>query len=260
MNCTSISYETKLLGVLGEKISYSLSPLIHNYSFERLGLNALYVIFDLGREKFQRALPGLLELTYGLNVTIPYKESVIPYLDSLSPEAERIGAVNTVFQGRGYNTDYLAVKSLVGEKYGKALILGAGGAAKAASFALAEMGSRILIRNRTRERSQELVDRLARYSLEAEVTDDCRDDYDIVVNTIPDPYSVPLECVKGKVAIEFVYKDTPFLKLAKERGLRTVTGLEILVRQAMEAEKIWFGKSLDDLQVVNFLNARQLVR
>lgn len=257
LKCLEIGPDTSLLGVLGENIRYTLSPRIHNFAFERLGIRAVYVTFDVPRERFQRAFPGLLEFTYGLNVTIPYKEDVIPFLDSLAPEAEKVGAVNTIHARRGYNTDYLAVKGLItGVEKGSALILGAGGAAKAASFALGELGFDIIVQNRTENRGRELVSRLREEGISARFSGSCQGEYNVVVNTIPDPGAVPLECVRGKLAMEFVYKEeTPFLRRAREMGMAVVDGLQILVRQAMEAEKIWFGKSLNDIEVVNFLNA-----
>ncbi len=257
LKCTEIGPDTSLLGVLGENIKYTLSPKIHNFAFERLGIRAVYVTFDVSRDRFQRAFPGLLEFTYGLNVTIPYKEAVMPFLDSLSPEAEKVGAVNTIHGVRGYNTDYLAVNGLVSVvERGTALSRGAGGAAKAAAFALGELGFEIIVQNRTETRGMELVSRLREEGISASFSRACQGEYNVVVNTIPEPEAVPLECVRGKMAVEFVYKEeTPFLRRARELGMRVVDGLQILVRQAMEAEKIWFGKSLNDIEVVNFLNA-----
>ncbi|WP_048057391.1 MULTISPECIES: shikimate dehydrogenase family protein [Metallosphaera] len=254
MDCREIGAKTKLLGVLGEKISYSLSPRIHNFSFSKMGVNAIYVVFDVPSSRFDKTIKGLLELTYGINVTIPYKERVISHLDDLTSEAERIGAVNTVHERRGYNTDYLAIKSLVSSKFnsgGSALILGAGGASRAAAFALGDLGYKILIVNRTRERGEELVSKLSEHGINARFTTGCNADYEILVNTIPDPSAVPMDCVKGKLVVEFVYdKESPFLRRARELGMKVIDGLEILVRQAMEAEKIWFGKSLEDSEVV----------
>jgi shikimate dehydrogenase len=260
-----IDYSTKLFGIIGNKISYTLSPAIHNYSFEKLGINAVYLAFDIEEEKFDLVVKGLLEVGEGFNVTIPYKEKIIPLLEGLSKEAEEIGAINTIFRKKGFNTDYLAVKSLVlekGEKIEKSLIFGAGGAAKAASFALSSLGSEIFIINRTRDKAQELVNRLTERGYYAKVVESCNFSYDAVVNSTPNPSYIPDECTKGKLAIEFVYSplNTEFLIKASKKGLRVINGLEILVRQALEAQKIWFGKSLNDKEVVDFLYARKLVR
>ncbi|BDC19724.1 shikimate dehydrogenase [Acidianus sp. HS-5] len=262
-----IDYSTKLFGIIGKNIPYTLSPAIHNYSFEKMGINAVYLAFDIKEEeKFKEIAKGLLEVSEGLNVTIPYKEKIIPLLDGLSKEAEEIGAVNTIFKKRGFNTDYLAVKSLVLEKgigkVEKSLIFGAGGAAKAAAFALSSLGSEIFIINRTVNKAQELSERLKEKGYSAKVVPSCGFDYDVVVNSTPTPSYIHEECVKGKLAIEFVYSPlyTEFLKRASSKGLKTINGLEILVRQALEAQKIWLGKSLNDKEVVDFLYARKLIR
>lgn len=265
MDCTLVDSNTLLFGVLGEGISYTLSPAIHNFSFHKLGVNGVYLVFDVPRAKFRALFPSLLEMTSGLNVTVPYKEEVIPFVTGLSPEAEMVGAVNTVNKGLGYNTDYLATKSLVKENVeggGRAVLFGAGGAAKAAAFALAELGFTLAVINRTRKRSEELVKRLREAGYRAEVRDHCHGEHRVLVNATPDPTFVPEDCVRGDLVVDFVYKpvETPLIKLASIRGLKVVNGLQLLVRQAMEAEKIWFGTSLSDQEVVGHLYARQLVR
>ena len=258
-----INYETKILGVVGENIPYTLSPAIHNFSFQKLGINAVYLAFDIKREDFDVAFKGLLKLAYGLNVTIPYKEVALKYVKP-SREVERIGALNTIFNGQGFNTDYLAIKSLVlereVEKIENCTIFGAGGASRATIFALSDLGCSINIINRSLERAEKLALELKEKGISAKVSSSC-DNSDVIVNSTPNPDFVPDQCVKGKLVIDFVYKPvlTSLIKRAEARGIKTINGLEILVRQAMEAEKIWFGKSLDDKEVVNYLYARKLV-
>jgi len=258
-----INYETKLLGVVGENISYTLSPAIHNFSFEKLGINAVYLAFDIKREDFDVIFNGLLKLAYGLNVTIPYKEEAIKYVKP-NKEVERIGALNTIFKGQGYNTDYLAVKSLVNEKgiekIENCTIFGAGGASRATVFALADLGCSINIINRSLERAEKLASELKEKGIYVKINSSC-DNSDVIANSTPNSDFIPDECIKGKLVIEFVYKpvSTSLIKRAESRGIKTINGLEILVRQAMEAEKIWFGKSLDDGEVVKYLYARELV-
>jgi shikimate dehydrogenase len=260
-----IGYSTKLLGVLGENISYTLSPAIHNYVFERLSIDAVYLAFDLKREKFRETIRGLLNLAYGLNVTIPYKEDVIPYLSGLSEEARRVGAVNTVKEGFGHNTDYLAVKQLVSaavEGPRVCAVFGAGGAGKAVAVALADLGCEVLIINRTRERALELATRIVELGCRAKVSESCPEDQDVVVNATPNPDIVPDHCVKGRLALDMVYKPlrTSLTVRAERKGMRVINGLQVLVRQALEADRIWFGKSLSDEEVLEYLSARQLVR
>lgn len=263
-----IDYYTKLFGIIGSNISYTLSPTIHNFSFERLGINAVYLVFDIAQDKFDKVIQGLLEVGEGFNVTIPYKEKVIPYLDRVDKVAEKIGAVNTIHKKVGYNTDFLAVKNLVKEKLQQekvtsALIFGAGGAAKAAAFALASLGSQILVINRTVDRANKLAENLRQYGYETRVISSCKGiNYDVIVNSTPDPSFIPEECIRGKLAIEFVYHPliTQFLEKALSKGMKIINGLEILISQALEAQKIWFGKSLSYKEVEEHLHARKLIR
>jgi shikimate dehydrogenase len=113
-----VDVTTNLYCLVGKGISYSLSPAIHNYIFNLIGENSVYLAFDIAEESFDTAFRGLLEISRGLNITIPYKERAIKYLEELEPTAEKIGAINTVYMKKGYNTDYLAIKQLVRERFG----------------------------------------------------------------------------------------------------------------------------------------------
>ncbi len=258
-----IDQQTKLLGVVGENIGYTLSPAIHNFSFSSMNINAVYLSFDIKEDKFRKAIEGLLEVSLGLNFTIPYKERVIELLDGIDDKAEKLGAVNTTVGRKGYNTDFEAVKSLVSEKVetleGKrCLVYGAGGAARAASFALAELGCTILLINRTKERAEELADRIRGYGYDAKTIEECHE-ADVTVNTTPDPEKIP--CRGSKLAVEFVYKpvETTLIKSAKSLGMDSVNGIQILVRQALYAERLWFNNSIPDMKVLEYLYARKLV-
>jgi shikimate dehydrogenase len=262
-----INYDTKVFGVIGKDIKYTLSPYIHNFSFNLLGINAIYLVFDLSEEKFSKVISSLLEITEGLNVTIPYKEKVIAYLNGMDEISKKIDAVNTIFRKNGYNTDYIAVKSLVKEKFGNisgfnCYIYGAGGAAKASSYALAELGCIINIINRTKSRAIELVENLNKNGFNASVKEDCEGNSLVIVNTTPYSQIVPEKCVKkANLVIDFVYKpvETDLIKIARNNNISFINGLEILVRQAMEAEKIWFNKSVPDEKIIEYLYARKLV-
>ncbi|ARM76351.1 shikimate dehydrogenase [Acidianus manzaensis] len=263
-----IDYNTKLFGIIGNNISYTLSPAIHNFSFEKMQINSVYLAFDIPQHKFDKVIQGLLDVGEGFNITIPYKEKIIPYLDKVDESSEKLNAVNTVFKSKGYNTDYIALLTLIKEKsynidLHSAIIFGAGGAAKAAAFALASFGIDILILNRTIERANRLVDNLNKYGYKAKAAVSCKDvNYDVIVNATPDPLYINDECVKGKLAIDFVYHPiiTEFLDKSLKKGLNIINGLEILIYQALEAQKIWFGKSLSYKEVVDYLYARKLIR
>lgn len=260
-----INYSTKLTGVLGSNIQYTLSPIIHNYSFSKIGVNAVYLAFDIPEEKFNKVAQVLIDLCVGLNITIPYKEKIMSFLDEVDEKARVIGAVNTISNKKGYNTDYVAIQSLVLEKLKSingytCLIFGAGGAAKAAAFALGDLGCSIFVYNRTPERGELLVTMLNRSGIKAELAKD-RKSADIIINAVPVQNFIDPSCVSGILAIDLLYSpvNTEFLKLAKLRGMKTINGVEVLVRQAIESEKLWFGKSLSDEEVLVYLNARKLI-
>ncbi len=260
-----IDYNTKLLGVLGEKISYTLSPAIHNFVFHKLGINAVYLAFDVSSDKFEETIRGLINLAYGFNVTIPYKERVMNYLIGLSEEARRVGAVNTVKEGFGYNTDYSAVKGLVSEVLDSprvCTVFGAGGASRAVVMALADLGCEVHIINRTLKRAEELALWVVEKGGRAKASQSCPERQDLVANATPNPDFVPDYCIKGTVALEMVYKPlrTSLVARAEKAGMKVINGLQVLVRQALEADRIWFGKSLSDEEVLNYLSGRELVR
>ncbi|MEM0068530.1 MAG: shikimate dehydrogenase, partial [Saccharolobus sp.] len=93
-----IDYNTKIFGIIGKNINYTLSPYIHNFSFNLLGINGVYLVFDLDYTRFEKAIIGLLEIAEGLNITIPYKETIMKYLDWNDEITNKIGAANTVLK------------------------------------------------------------------------------------------------------------------------------------------------------------------
>lgn len=268
-----------MVGLLGYPLGHSISPHFQQAAFDYLGLKVLYARWETPPEQVPQVIarlrtePDLL----GMNVTIPYKETVVPFLDELEPEAERIGAVNTVYkrQGRliGANTDAPAfLNALTTELPGqlstvRALLLGAGGAARAVAAALLEAGAAWLtIANRTRERAERLAEELRTWATapvavlpwEATALGDALRQCDLVINATsvgmrhsptegqsPLP-SLPDEPLLGGhvVAVDLVYNplDTPFLAAARRAGARTLNGLPILVEQGALAFERWTGR------------------
>jgi len=258
-----IDSNTALYGIIGKNISYSLSPVIHNYVFRRINHNAVYLRFDVSEHLFETAFAGLASVSKGLNVTIPYKERVLGLLEGLDSVAEKIGAVNTVKSRVGFNTDYLAIKSLVIKKIGNlsndiCLIYGAGGAARAASFSLGWLGCRVFLINRTKGRAKKLAEDLSRNGIDAEVLDGCRDGADVVVNATPDIRIIPSKCLSPSLIIDFAYgsRENDLLKRAKREGVLFIDGISILVRQAIEAQKIWIGAELEEEEIKHYLAKR----
>jgi len=263
------NYSTKLYGLIGRAIGYTASPAIHNYIFSEIKYNAVYLVFDIPEERFDFLVPALVELCEGLNITIPYKERIASYLSSLDSSAEFAKAVNTVFRGRGYNTDYIAVKKLAKRYMGfvagaKCVVFGAGGAAKAAIAALGEEGCAVRVVNRSAERALRVVEEFRGEGIDVSVsgTSACSE-ADIVVNATPNPDVVLDSCLTGntKLVIEFVYRpvETSLVRRARERGIPVINGLELLVWQAVEAQRIWHGVEFPAEKVLGYLYAGKLV-
>ncbi len=263
-----IDSSTKLYGVLGRGISYTLSPAIHNYIFMEVGYNAVYLAFDVPVEKIDVVGKALVEICEGLNVTIPYKEVIMKYLYSIDRSAEVVGAVNTVHRGRGYNTDYIALVNIL-RKYSNILrssicyIYGAGGASRAAAVALHSYGCEIYVVNRSLERAKNMATYLSRSGIDIHIHKDCVKRADVVVNATPNPSVVPDKCLEGsRLVIEFVYipVETTLVRRARTRGIEVIDGLTILVKQALEAHKIWLGIEFPEEKVLRYLYARKLIR
>ena len=268
---TRIDSRTGLLGIIGDPVEHSLSPRMHNFLLERAGLNFCYLAFRVDKEGFQGALEGMRALGIrGLNVTAPHKERVLPYLDGLSAEARALGAVNTVLNdgGRliGYNTDpYGFSESLraqgVSPEGWNVVILGAGGGAAAAAWALIELGAaKIAIYGRTRARAEALASRLAGVrgsaSLEAHGLADpgLKDQlaraqllvHATPVGTFPhtDEIVIKPELLHDSLVVyDLVYNPpkTRLLREAEARGARAINGLEMLIHQGLKSFEIWTG-------------------
>jgi shikimate dehydrogenase len=239
-----------LAGVLGFPVGHSRSPLMMNAAFAELGLDWRYLRLPVPPERFEetvRALPG--SGYRGANVTIPHKLAAHDLSDELGDDARAIGAVNTLTfreDGRisGDNTDAGGLLDALGEPLPPtALVLGAGGAARAAAWALAERGVEVAIWNRTPERAAKLAAALGVGASERPGP------AELLVNAT----SVGLRrgdsldglpLVDARVVVDLVYgpAQTPFARWAEERGARLVDGLEVLVRQGARSLALWTGE------------------
>jgi shikimate dehydrogenase len=261
-----IDPKTKIYGLVGHPLEHTASPAIHNAAFRALGLNAVYLVFDIEPTVFEDAIKGLKALKVcGFNVTIPYKERIIPLLTHLDPSAARVGAVNTVkLDGGsliGYNTDvagFLAPLLELNLKLNEitALILGAGGAAKACVRALLDAGCReLIVLNRSLERALNLSkqhgNRLKVGPLNGESLKEALSRATLVVNTTPvgmypnvDESIIPRALLRSDLIVyDLVYRppQTKLLKEAKEVGATTIPGYKMLLEQAAESFRIWTG-------------------
>ncbi len=242
-----------LTGVLGDPVEHSRSPAMHNAAFEALGLEWRYVKLPVAADVFAetvRALPG--SGYRGANVTIPHKEAALALADDASDAARAIGAANTLTFADGEihadNTDAAGLlAALPREPDGMvALVLGAGGAGRAAAWALREAGAEVSVWNRTPERARALADELEVAHVEAPVA------ADLVVNatsvglrTSDVIEDLPLAWIDPpQVAVELVYGDheTPFSAWAQAGGAELVDGLEVLVRQGALSFERWTGR------------------
>jgi shikimate dehydrogenase len=260
-----------LYGVIGDPISHSMSPLMHNAAFEKLGIEGSYHPFHVRRENLENAIRGVKALGIeGMNVTIPHKTAVMEYLDRIDPLAEKIGAVNTIVNDEGiltgYNTDGLGfikgLKEFAQESIERkrVLIIGAGGAAKAIYYSLAEQGiSKIDICNRTKEKAELLKARRSSF-VQTEVLslDSAQTNlglYDIIIQTTnigmdPKITEKPLNVARIKenaIVSDIIYNplETALLKQAKELGARTQNGLDMFVYQGALSFEKWTGRTPD---------------
>jgi len=260
---------SKVYGLMGKSLNHSLSPKIHEKIFLKTGFTGKYNLFEVKREYLKDAVLGLKALGIkGANVTVPYKIDVIKYLDEIFPEAEQIGAVNTVAikgdKAMGYNTDYYGFGMTLNKHHIKlknktAVILGTGGASRAVSQYLLNhaIGEIIFVSSnieKARKRYEGFV--VLSYGDLHRINEG-----DILINCTPVgmfPYIVnsPIHKVhleNFKAVIDLIYnpKQTILLKNAKEMGITAINGLHMLIGQAVKAQELWnevmIDKSIIDL-------------
>ncbi|NLT94481.1 MAG: shikimate dehydrogenase [Clostridia bacterium] len=268
-----IDGKTKPIAIVGNPLGHTLSPLMHNYFFRSLGLNNIYIPLTVEEKELSGAIKGLWSLGFkGANITIPFKEKAMEYLAEVSEEARLIGAVNTLVWTphgfRGENTDGRGfLKFLQEEKrwlprHKKALILGAGGSARAISTILALKGiDKITIANRTLVKAQIIADKIVSHigtpveiiNWEEKKLKKMVNDADIIINTTPlgmKPFidacpPINTEWLgKGQLVVDIIYNPlmTRFLAEAFSKGCDTANGLGMLIYQGALAFEHWTGQ------------------
>lgn len=251
-------------GLVGEKLPHSLSPKIHNTLFKALNIQGAYKLFEVEREDLGKAIDSLKILKIkGVNVTIPYKQDVMKYLDFISEEAKKIGAVNTICleDGKlfGYNTDYFGFGTIIKNnnvdiKDNIAMVLGNGGAAKAVITYLLDQGiKKIYLVSRKKKDNIPYNDERVKVKSYEEIVDIKGG---ILINTTPlgmyphiDETPVGEGIINNfETLIDIIYnpKETRFLKIGKSLNKKVCGGIEMLVGQAIKAEEIWQGYSLEN--------------
>lgn len=267
--------KTKVYGVIGDPIEHTLSPFIHNKIMEKLKENKTYVPYHVERNQLGDAIKGAWSLKIdGLNVTVPHKETVRQHLIGMDDFASQVGAVNTLKYTKegyyGYNTDVYGLgRSLevndIELKGSNVLLIGAGGAARAAAVLCASKGvKKLMIMNRTLSKAEELACMVKTYyEVDVEIyplsVKPLAKRIDVAIQTTSigmHPYEDQMVitedlCAKIQVAVDIIYnpKETLFLKVAKKKGAKVVNGLEMLFYQGIKAFEIWAEEELPrDLQ------------
>ena len=249
---------TKIYGVAGNPVSHSLSPLMLNTAFRRETINAVYLA--LQTSKIQDLLKLVHEIPLqGLSVTMPLKTDILAFLEHTDPLTAKIGACNTVLRAQdgklyGFNTDVAGILIPLEKRFSslkgiKALVLGAGGAARAAIFGLRDKGADVHILNRTPETAQKLARQAGAKAIRREQL--LKADFDVIINATPvgmeggKPVSpLAAEELRTKLVFDLVYKpiETPLLRLARQQNIPVITGIEMFIQQGARQFEIWTGK------------------
>ena len=266
----SIDAETQLYGVFGDPVRHSLSPHLHNTLFRQRGLNAVYLAFTVDRDMLGLAFEAIRTLGMrGANLTIPLKEEALNHIDEIPEDIDRcIGALNTVVNRDGllygYNTDVPGFLAALKDELGfdpsgkKTLVVGAGGAARAAAFALAHAGAdTVHLTNRTKDRASGLAEHLVEYFPETDIEAAAAEvftgeSFDLVVNATscgmksgePSPFDLA-SLKKAGAAYDLIYKParTPFLDSAEKLKIPAANGLGMLAAQAALSFALWTGQT-----------------
>ncbi len=248
---------TRVYGVAGNPIKSSLSPIMLNTAFRRETVNAVYLA--LQATKVTDLLKLVQEIPiHGLSITMPHKQEIMQYLENTDPLSAKIGACNTVMRAQdgklyGFNTDVAGIvgplEKRISLRGAKVLVLGAGGAARAAVFGLRDRGAEVFILNRTPETAQKLAKQSGSKVLKKEAL--AKTQFDVIINATP----IGMAGMKGtslieakdlntKLVFDLVYNpiETPLIRMARQKNIPFITGVEMFVQQGARQFEIWTGK------------------
>jgi 3-dehydroquinate dehydratase/shikimate dehydrogenase len=248
---------TKVYGVAGNPIRSSLSPIMMNTAFRRETVNAVYLALQANK------LSDLLKLVdeipiQGLSVTMPLKLEIMPHLEKTDPLSAKIGACNTVVRAQdgklyGFNTDVAGITGPLEKRMSlrgaKVLVLGAGGAARAAVFGLRDKGAEVFILNRTSETAQKLARQSGSKTIKKDAV--AKTAFDVIINATPigmagikAPQLLEAKDLNTKLVFDLVYNplETPLIRMARQKGIPIVTGIEMFVQQGARQFEIFTGK------------------
>src|SRR5579863_7937021 len=248
---------TRVYGVAGDPVAHSLSPAIMNAAFRRENVNAVYLALHAKTIKDLMTCVRDVPI-HGISVTMPYKQAILPYLDNTDSHTTKIGACNTVVRAQdgklyGFNTDTAGVVRPLERRLStldgaRILVLGAGGAARAAVFGLKERGAEVYILNRSAAAAQKLARQARARSIKR--ADMKKLAFDVIINATPvgmgNSHETPLQEkeINARYVFDMIYDpgETRLLKLARERGAQVIPGIEMFVQQAARQFEIWTGK------------------
>ena len=252
-----VDVATRVYGVVGDPVAHSLSPAIMNAAFRRENVNAVYLA--LHAKTLKDLLTCVREIPiHGISVTMPYKEAILPHLDNTDAHTTKIGACNTVVRAQdgnlyGFNTDASGIvrpleRRLNTLEGARILVIGAGGAARAAVFGLKERGSEVYILNRTAAPAKKLAHQA--HARVIKRVDLKKLAFDVIINGTPigmgNTRETPLQDkeINARYVFDMIYDppETRLLKLAKERGAQIIPGIEMFAHQAARQFEIWTGK------------------
>jgi 3-dehydroquinate dehydratase/shikimate dehydrogenase len=248
---------TRVYGVAGAPVRHSLSPLMLNAAFRRETVNSVFLPLET------KKLPDLLNLMrevplHGLAVTMPLKEEILPHLAKTDAISTRVGACNTIVRAAdgklyGFNTDVGAIlhplERRLSLKGARVLVLGAGGAARAAVFGMADKGAEVFILNRSAETAQQLARQAKAKTIKRDQVAKSR--FDVILNATPaGMHDVKLQSIlepeelNARLIFDLVYNpvDTPLIRMAREKNIPVITGVEMFVEQGARQFEIWTGK------------------
>lgn len=255
----------KQCGLIGEPVEHSLSPVMQNAAFREVGLDASYALWGTAAAEVPSRLASLrADDMLGANVTVPHKQLAMPECDEVSVTARRIGAVNTIVNKggtlRGDNTDAYGFAAMIRQaglrdgRHGQALVIGAGGAARAVIVALQQLAfPRILLANRSGDKARALADELGGgdvYPADWDSLDDDLRASKLVVNATSLGWhggEMPLtpaqlnRLSRSALVVDLTYRDTDLLRAVRSRGIAGVDGLDMLIHQGARSFTLWTG-------------------
>ena len=252
----SVDAATQVYGVAGDPVEHSLSPVMMNAAFRRETVNAVYLALHAKNLKDLLACVHDIPIR-GLSITMPYKQAIVEELENSDPKTRQIGACNTVVRGvdgklYGFNTDVAGIVVPLEQRMPlsgtSALLVGAGGVARAAAFGLKARGCEVFITNRTPEKAQSLARQAkAKYIKRTEIA---KQSFDVIINATPvgmgNGKQSPLEEreLNTKYVFDLVYvpAETRLIKMARAKGIQIIPGLEMFVQQGARQFEIWTGK------------------